>query len=234
MRETDTSIVLAVPGNQALIVNMETVYRAEGRLSDIAFVNRETAGELLSAFNQGYSELSRAFGRVCYLVSKLEKDRKRRKAILTLDVIPEKAKEKGLANSRSPTGSEDVREAFYYSDQEFLDLTDALGAAEATKELLGIKVRSLWAAMDAVKSVTREQRPGLPNVGHNQGNENHSLDQPMMGPEERSPAVEVHSPFRRTVDALEASARPAAARVIVELDPTPTQKSTRFGKPKHD
>src|SRR5512138_1843500 len=116
MNETETKIILSVPGSPDERIEMCNVYRAEGRIHDIAFVNKETAPELLAVLSEGYSDLSRAFGKVHYLVGKLEIAKKRRKAILTLDYIPAEAEKRGLANKRSPTGSEDIREAFYYTD----------------------------------------------------------------------------------------------------------------------
>lgn len=229
MRETDTSIVLSIPGQTDLVIPMENVYRAEARIRDLAFVNRDTAGELLAEFNEAYSILSRQYGKVHYLTSSLDRLRRKRKAVLTLDVIPEKLKEKGLATSRSPIGSEDVREAFYASDEEYDRLSDGLGQAEAVKEMLGLKLRSFYNAIDSIKTVVRSDRT-LPTMNHQEAQ--HSLSAPMaplettvnipVSPEAKAALLEHKPLFTKPVQ-------------VVFEDPAPIKSTnSRWAKPKHE
>lgn len=128
-------------------------------MHELAFANTNTAKELAATFWDAHSRLARIYGEVSRELASTEVALKKRKAVLTLDVIPDKAKEKGLTSSRSPTGSEDIREAFYYTDDEFVAIKESLGALEAVKEMLEIKLTSLRGAAETAKRMIGEWSP---------------------------------------------------------------------------
>jgi hypothetical protein len=154
MLETNTSIVINRPnvGTGTITVNMALAYQAESRIREIAFANKNTAPELAAAFNQAYSDLARAYGTLHYELAMAEIALKKRKAILTLDIIPELMEKKGMDKKKS---NEDTREAFCYTDPDFIHAKESISAIEAIKELVYIKMNSLRMALEVTKNILR-------------------------------------------------------------------------------
>jgi hypothetical protein len=150
MHEQGTQILVPrFTGNrQPIVVDMDLPYRAEARINEISFANKSTAPELASFFNQAYGQLATAYAKLHYEMGMSEIACKKRKAVLTLDHIPDKMKEKGFAKS-----NEDVREAFLYTDEDYINLKESLAAIEATKELVYIKMNALKMALDTTRGI---------------------------------------------------------------------------------
>jgi hypothetical protein len=152
MNQTSTKLQLVNYDGSPIELDLDFAYTAEARIREISFVNKHTAPELASTFNVAYGQLARHFGRIMYEMGMAEIAVKKRKAVLTLDYIPEEMTKRKLAK-----GNEDIREAFYYTDPDYLKAKEGLAALEATKELLYIKMNSLRMAFEATKSVMKEQ-----------------------------------------------------------------------------
>lgn len=146
----DTKLRIQTTEAQPLEIELDYAYQAESRIREVAFVNKVTAPELCAAFNTAYARLAQSFGLLMYKVGQAEIAVKRRKAVVTLDVIPEQLVERKLGK-----GNDDIREAFYYTDEEYLKAKDSLASLEAAKELLYIKMNALRMAFEATKSVLK-------------------------------------------------------------------------------
>lgn len=146
----DTTLHIQTVDSQ-LSIELDYAYKAEARIHELAFVNKTTAPELCAAFNSAYARLAETFGMLLYKLGQAEIAVKRRKAVLTLDVIPDKMTEKKLGK-----GNEDIREAFYYLDDDYVKAKDALASIEAAKELIYIKMNALRMAFEATKAVLKD------------------------------------------------------------------------------
>jgi hypothetical protein len=150
-----SNAILAVPhyrqGIEPLRFDLARVYEAEARLQDIQLAGTSQAKELFAVFTKAYVQLGRVHAKVKYEVAMAAIASRKRRAVLMLDVIPEKAKEKGLGTARAPTGSEDVREAFMYSDSDFLRVEESRASLEATLELVFGKMMAMKDAMAACR-----------------------------------------------------------------------------------
>ena len=150
-----SNAILAVPhykqGLEPHRFNLERVYEAEARLQDIQLAGTAQAKDLFAVFTKAYVQLGRIHSKVKYEVAMAAIASRKRRAVLMLDVIPEQAKAKGLGTARAPTGSEDVREAFMYSDPDFLHIEESRAALEATEALVFGKMMAMKDAMAACR-----------------------------------------------------------------------------------
>lgn len=141
------------PGLQSLMLDLQTVSALEQRMNEISYVTKETAPELMQAFNEGYCEVTRMMSKVSFEYSQATKNLNKRKGIVVLDVAPEVLKEKGLLSNRSPAGSEDLRKAVLDTDVEYLGLLDIVAALEAAYEFLRGKAKGFENAFRTTKAV---------------------------------------------------------------------------------
>lgn len=128
-----------------LSYDMREIHKAESRVHEIALVSASKAPELMSIFSAACFKLGRHMADL-NLQHRLAKKRVGdRRAILIIDVIPEKLKEKNLA------ANEATRQAFLDRDPEYSDA--AVGEAETESALIYIerKLRDMEGALNAVK-----------------------------------------------------------------------------------
>lgn len=149
--DPNTTLTIQTPDAQLLSIELDYAYQAESRIREISFVNKNTAPELCATFNSAYAKLAQAYSMLLYKMGQAEIAVKRRKAVLTLDIVPEKMVEKKLGK-----GNEDIREAFYYTDEDFVKAKDSLASIEAAKELIYIKMNALRMAFEATKAVLKD------------------------------------------------------------------------------
>jgi hypothetical protein len=136
-------------------VDLRLAYEGERKMKEIATATSGNALHLASVFARAYDSLGRAFGHLYKEVGSATIESRKRKAKLVLDEAPRIAKEKGLANSRSPSGAEDVRAAVCYADEEYCRIEEYRNALEAAKELVFCKLQAMRMAYDAVRSLVR-------------------------------------------------------------------------------
>lgn len=144
-----------------LEIDLSVVNSAERRISEISFVTAAKAPELLAAFNEAYVCAARYYARLELELDRAHNRAQRRRAIIILDEVPGIVKEKNLATSRSPMGSEDIREAIVMKDDLYFSMQDKISAFRATKEFVYMKMRSLEMAYNAVKKILDTQRSQL-------------------------------------------------------------------------
>lgn len=153
-------------GAGELVLQMANLAHIESRKRESAYVNKETAPELMKVFNEGYCEAQRMMVQVSYEYTMALKEANKRRSIVILDKAPTILKEKGLVNARSPGGSEDLRRAVLESDDEYLALQDTVSLLEAAYELLKGKAKGFEQSYLAVKKIYDVSYTGLGN-GHN-------------------------------------------------------------------
>ena len=141
------------PNLEPMEFELGFLLKAESRKVEISYVNKETAPELLMTFNEAYCAAKRMMNQINleYINSKKYADHRR--AIVILDVVPEVLKSKGLATSRSPGGSEDLRKAVLDLDTEYGGLMDKVAVLETAYEFLNIKAKGFEMAYHSVKKI---------------------------------------------------------------------------------
>ena len=109
----------ADPSLPPLVLDLADIYMAMGRKEEVAIVNSHKAPELLSMFNVAYLNASRLINALEYEYQLAEQKVRQIKSIILLDRMKDFLESKGLANARSPLGSEDIRQAVYEQDPEY-------------------------------------------------------------------------------------------------------------------
>jgi hypothetical protein len=152
------------PNLEPMEFELGSLLKVENRKAEIAYVNKETAPELLTAFNEAYCATKRMMNQINleYMNSKRYADQRR--AIVILDVVPEVLKRKGLSTTRSPGGSEDLRKAVLDLDTEYNALLDIVAVLETAYEFLNIKAKGFEWAYHAVKKIYDPSSSGLGNL----------------------------------------------------------------------
>lgn len=149
----EDALVVPKVGGAPVVFDMRKIHRAEARLCELASITRPKAGELLHTFIDAWGDardylatLRGEFGRA------KQKLRSVRGAIV-LDEAAETLKAKGLASSRSPAGSEDLRDAVVNTSKSYLEATDLLAQIEAAVETMDGKTEKLKMAYFAVNKL---------------------------------------------------------------------------------
>jgi hypothetical protein len=165
----DSSTTFAISpyrkGGLPLKFDMAQVFSAESRMHEISFAGKIQSKDLFATFTRAYIYVSNLHAMVKLHVARASTEARKRRAVLIIDHIPGMAKEKGLATSRSPTGAEDIREAFLYKDEEYLLIEEGRAALEAAEALLFGKMMAFREAADACKQMlSPDERPRLNNA----------------------------------------------------------------------
>jgi hypothetical protein len=129
----DASDALVVPSckGNSHVFDMRRILTAEARLVELSGLTKAKAGELLHTFINAHKD---ARAHLAVLRGEFIRSKQRLKeirAIIVLDEAPEKLKECGLTSSRSPGGSEDLRDAVVNSTKKYQEAVDHLAMIEA-------------------------------------------------------------------------------------------------------
>lgn len=143
-------------GEGFIELKMSDIYRAMDRIEEISIVNDHKAPELISCFVRAYTSLTDHLSQVSAEVVKAKNALSTRTAIVILDEAPRILREKGVASSRSPGGSEDQRNAVLEIDAGFQKARDRLQQLQAFYELLEGKRDSIEKAYMAVRKIIGE------------------------------------------------------------------------------
>lgn len=147
------SLVLPKTDGTELSLDLSEIIKLEQRKKELAYVNKETAPELLYVFNEGYAEVSKMSIMVFQEYEKMYQKSRERRARVILDIAPEELKKRNLISTRSPAGSEDLRDAVLDLDSEYNSLLEKASALKAAFQFLKIKAKSLEMCYQAVKKV---------------------------------------------------------------------------------
>jgi hypothetical protein len=133
--------------------DLATINHIESRKSEVAYVNKDTAHELMAVFNEGYGNSRQIMAKVAMEIQKVQQEIRKRKAVVLLDIVPDELKRRNLSTPKAPTGSEDFRTAILNLDEMYNKLLDRCSALEAFYELMAIKAKGLEMAYQAVKKI---------------------------------------------------------------------------------
>lgn len=166
--------LLLVPRAQELPerrIDLAAIKRIEARIDEVALVTPHKAPELLAAFNKAYADLHEHVTVLEVERLRAEREANKRKAVVLLDNVVRILKEKNLWSAKSPTGSEDMRNAILDQDVQYEELTDKVGQLEAIIELLKGKMKSFEMAYTSVKKILGENAFNMLNrINPNTGN----------------------------------------------------------------
>jgi hypothetical protein len=152
---TKLSISRPQAGLAPLEIDLTLARKAEASLREIAAANSSSSLSLASTFSVAYDSLARAYGALYAEASLATIASRKRRSVVLLDLAAGIAQAKGLASSRSPTGSEDVREAICYADDEFTAIETYRAGIEAAKELVYMKMQAIRMGFDAVRAILK-------------------------------------------------------------------------------
>jgi hypothetical protein len=150
---------LTVPSSKGKphVFDMRRIHKAEGRLIELANVTRLKAGELLYAVIDAFGEARNHLAVLRMEFGASKQKLRTIRGIIVLDRVQEVLKVKGLANTRSPAGSEDLRDGVVNTDPDYLEAADNLSQVEAAMEHMEGKVKKLEMAYFAINSLTKNQ-----------------------------------------------------------------------------
>jgi hypothetical protein len=140
-------------GKHPFLLPMRKIYDTESRIQEVATVNAHKAPELLATFNMCYLDIKNYVTRLHLCLADAEKAKNLRRSIVVLDIVPQVLRDKGVANARSPGGSEDQREAVLAQDVEYIKCVDRINMIEAIIELLKGKEEGIEWAYTSVKKI---------------------------------------------------------------------------------
>jgi hypothetical protein len=136
---TDLIIPRGLPDLAPIRLEMQTIYSAEGRLSETKMVNSVTAVELMASFNEASNITSKYLSWVEYEILQAKKTLDLAKATVILDKMPAEAirlKDSGIKMN------EDHRSAMITRDADCQKSLDILNGLEAVKAYLTAKNRT--------------------------------------------------------------------------------------------
>lgn len=152
----ETRISVPRPGKDSLVLDLAPVYRTEARVQEIATVTPQKAPELLMIFNVAFLDLSRMSTALEMELLQAKKLTERARAIAILDKVPGILKEKNLVSPRSPSGSEDQRNAILALDEEYQQATENEQQVACVLQLIKGKLKGIEMAYMSVKKILGE------------------------------------------------------------------------------
>lgn len=135
------------PGLDPLQIELGEISLLEDRKQEIAFANKSTALELMSAFIKACDILHRQIVQINYEYTQAVKQVKLREAVVMLEIANDVLKQKGLGSSA------DLRKAVVLSDKEYQSYSQTAEVLEATYEYLRGKIKTFEMAYQSVKKV---------------------------------------------------------------------------------
>lgn len=157
----------ALDGLEPLILDMTDIRQADGRRQEVAMVNALRAPELLTLFNNAWLITAKYLNYLEYELDVAVRRLAEVKAVIILDKVPGILAQKGLASSRSPLGSEDVRQAILDIDPDYKKVQEYISSVRCYVGLLEAYQTSFMNAYNSVKKIlgtdTSSWRPN-PNL----------------------------------------------------------------------
>lgn len=139
--------------DQAVVVDLRTVFTAEARLVELHHVTRAKGGELLRCFIEAWRDARTAQARARAQLVIAKRKVKEVRAEVILDKAIDTLKAKNLVSSRSPSGSEDLRDAVVTRDTSYQKTVERMEKIEAAVEFMEIKAEVMKMAYFAVNKL---------------------------------------------------------------------------------
>lgn len=148
---------LVVPRAQglALTLDMRKIHKAEARLVELQGVTKQKAGELFHCFIEAFGEAKSYLAQLRVEYGRAKQRTRQTRGIIVLDKAVDALKAKGLLSTRSPAGSEDMRDAIVETSQEYIEVFDRFSQVEAALEHMEGKVEKLKMAYYAISDLIK-------------------------------------------------------------------------------
>lgn len=171
MNITNNELTYEVPSGQTISVDMTQLNNAVQRIVEVQLVTKTKAPELLSTYNVAWRDAAEAMaiGRAAHIQAVRAADRI--KAIILLDKAPKILLEKGLATTKSPGGSEHLRQAVLDLDEEYQKAVELADKIECVIELLSGKRKAVEMAFTSVKKILGEGDVGYSDMRYSSGDQ---------------------------------------------------------------
>jgi hypothetical protein len=173
--ESDKALVFpsGSDASKHVVLDMTDVYRAEVRLVELKGVNRQRAGELVYTFIEAWDRAKQYLSTASIELLRAKQRVRNIRAAIVLDSSIEVLKKKELVSSRSPAGSEDLRESVVNSDPQFQEATERVYQIQAVVEILDSQVEKFRMAYFSINKLLDPYQPppsisggtGLDDVG---------------------------------------------------------------------
>ena len=131
-------------------LDLTAIHAAEGRTMEIAVVTTGKAPELMAVFNQACFQLARYYSELRFLRTLAEQKLAQRRAVVIIDIVPEKIKEKGLSQNEA------TRNALVDLDPEYQQCETTVAQLEAAVIYVEGKLRAMENNLNAVKKILGE------------------------------------------------------------------------------
>jgi hypothetical protein len=139
--------------DQPIVLDLRPVFTAEARLVELHHVTRTKGGELLRCFIEAYRDARQALGRAQAQLVIAKRKVKEAKAEVILDKAVDALKAKGLITTRSPSGSEDLRDSVVTRDPGYQAVVERMEKIEAAVSFLETKTEVMKMAYFAVNKL---------------------------------------------------------------------------------
>lgn len=139
--------------SQDVIYDLRPLANAKARLVDLQAVTKLKAGELLHTFIRAWSDTAQLQKQAERHLMRAKRRVKEVRAIVVLDRGPEELKKRGLATTRSPGGSEDLRDSVVSMDPDYQLACERLEQIQAVVGLLEIETETFKMAYFSVSKL---------------------------------------------------------------------------------
>jgi hypothetical protein len=139
--------------DQPVVVDLRSVFTAEARLVELHHVTRVKAGELLRTFIEAWRDARTAQARARAQLVVSKRKVKEVRAEVILDKAVSVLKEKELVSTRSPSGSEDLRDSVVTRDRDYQVAVERMEKIEAAVEFMEVKAEVMKMAYFAVNKL---------------------------------------------------------------------------------
>lgn len=151
------------PNLPPLKLEMDEIYRAEGRLHEVSIISPMTAPELMGYFNTVCNLTTKYISWIEYEILVAQKHYELAKSTVILDKMPD---EVNRYKNNGMKANEDFRNALIARDPECSAFLDKVNQLTAVKSLLENKARSFVRAYNASRSIW-ERRANTPSPNFN-------------------------------------------------------------------
>lgn len=146
-----------IPDLAPLRLDLSGILHTESRIQETAFLTPVKAQELMALFNKSFCDISNMISQVEFEYKMAKKKLSEIRAVILIDRLPTILKEKGLSSNKSPTGSEDIRNAILEMDPNYSHVQEIIIQLECILSLLEGKRSSIDKAYTSAKAVYKEQ-----------------------------------------------------------------------------
>lgn len=153
----DPKLALQFPAGDGVskdvVLDLRELFAAKARLVELQAVTRLKAGELLHTFIRAWSDTAKLHKVAERHLTRAKRRVKEVRAVVVLDRGPEELKKRGLATTRSPGGSEDLRDSVVSCDHDYQAACERLEQIQAAAALLEIEAETFKMAYFSVNKL---------------------------------------------------------------------------------